>query len=139
MYVVCVCVLGVSAGPLTSVQVTIHVITTSSQARNFPKFVVYHKLNQDSCHSMGIARGHVDQEPAWCICRAYQVGVPSLNEKQKQAASSFLDGKMCLSVYLRICNSVCFQSLLSVLGYVNSSQSSYAEERHTALVVIGRH
>lgn len=64
MYVVCVCVLGVSAGPLTSVQVTIHVITNSSQTCNFPKFVVYHKLDQDSCPGLGIACGHVDLEPA---------------------------------------------------------------------------
>ena len=67
---------------------------------------------------------------------AKRVGLPSLNEKQKEAVRACLDGKdVFVSLLTGFGKLVCFQTMLFVFDYLISSQSSYVEDRHIALVV----
>ena len=67
---------------------------------------------------------------------AERIGLPSLNEKQKQAVRACLDGKdVCVSLPTGFGKSICFQTMLFVFDYLISSQSSHMEDRHIALVV----
>ena len=67
---------------------------------------------------------------------AERIGLPSLNEKQKQAVCAFFDGKdVFFSLPTGFGKLVSFQSIPFVFDYLKISQSSYVEDGHITLVV----
>ena len=67
---------------------------------------------------------------------AERLGLPSLNEKQKEAVRTFVTGKdVFVSLPIGFGKSICFQSVPFVLDYLGSSESNEVEDKHIALVV----
>lgn len=60
---------------------------------------------------------------------AERLGLPSLNEKQKEAVRTFFTGKdVFVSLPTGFGKSVCFQSVPFMLDYLGNSESNKVEE-----------